>query len=153
MPDGADRWRRVCDVPWEHLLRHEFRTVIWPQLVPFIDAALKVDPLGRYRVQDILDYALCGRLRLWVSYDQDLRSFEMVGATEIVQFPACRVCHVWFVGGRNMKAWLGEILSMIEDYARAQGCDHMTSSGRRGWIRATRGWWREEPSSNLVRSL
>jgi hypothetical protein len=148
MPDGPDRLRRVCDVPWEHLLRNEFHTVIWPQLLPFIDASLATDPLGRYRAQDVLEYLLSGRLRLWVSYDQDSQSFEMAGVTEIIQFPTCRTCHVWFVGGRNMKAWIKEIVSTVKEYARSENCSHMTTAGRRGWIRAA--GWHDEALPNLI---
>ena len=151
MPDGSDRPSRVCDVPWEHLLRQEFYTVIWTPLLPFIEAALELDPLKRYGTQDLLEYLLAGRLRLWVGFDKETSTFEMAGATEIIQYPNCRVCHVWFVGGRNMKAWIKELVSTVDDYARSEFCSHMTTTGRRGWIRAVPGW--REDSLNMIRSI
>lgn len=142
MPDGSDRpqGQRVCDVPWHHLNTPQFYEIIWPQIASFIDAALKRDPLERFSVQDVLQQILNGRLRLWVSYDQQKHEFEMAAVTEVIQWPQCRELKIWLGGGKNLKMWKDEFVNMIEGYARAEGCQYLTGGGRIGWTRVVPGW-------------
>jgi hypothetical protein len=130
MPDGGDfAQQRVCDVPIHHL------PVIWPLVEHFIAAALDLDECERFLPIDIYKLLIEGRGRLWVSWDRQTREFEAAAVTEIIQYPRCRECRVWLVGGRNMRAWSQEFQEMVEGYARGAGCDHMASSGRRGAVR------------------
>jgi hypothetical protein len=140
LPDGSDQRLRVSDVPWSHLVTPQFHDIIWPQIKPFLVAALARDELGRYDIDDLLQEILLGHVRLWVSYDRERHEFEMAVVTQIVRHPQVSECKVWAGGGKNMKSWLGEFTREIEAYARAEGCRYLTGGGRIGWTRAIPGW-------------
>lgn len=140
MPDGIDRLQRVCDVPWSHLVTPLFYDVMWPQIKPFLAAALARDELGRYDIGDLLQEILLGHVRLWVSYDRERHEFEMAVVTQIIRHPQVSECKIWVGGGKNLKKWLNEFMREIEAYARAEDCRYLTGGGRIGWTRVLPGW-------------
>jgi hypothetical protein len=144
VPDGADRRQRVCDVPYAHL------PAIWPRVEHFIAAALDTDECHRYLPTDVYQLLLARRGRLWVSWDRRAQEFDGAAVTEIIQTPRCRECRVWLLGGKNWDRWRIEMRDMIEAYARADGCQYVTGSGSRGWVRAI-GY--QESGVNLVHPL
>lgn len=132
MPDGGDfAHQRVCDVPIHHL------PVIWPLVEHFVAAALDRDECERFLPIDVYKFLAEGRGRLWVSWDRKVREFDAAGVTEIIQYPRCRECRVWLLAGKNMRAWVRELCEMVEAYASFEGCNHLATSGRRGWVKAS----------------
>ena len=90
---------------------------------PWIEAALEYSG-GTHEWQDIVDGVVSGHMQLWPG-----QTFAFV--TEITRYPRRRVCNM-FLGGGD----LGAILAMhghVEQWAKAQGCDALTISGRLGW--------------------
>ncbi len=130
MPDGGDRRQRVCDVPLAHL------RALWPKIEHFVADALATDECGRYWPADVFQLLLAARGRLWVSWDYEAEEFEAAAITEIIQSPRTRECRVWLLAGRDWDRWRIELRDMIEAYARSEGCQYVTGSGSRGWIRA-----------------
>ncbi len=121
--------QRVCDVPIPHIVP------LWLEVAPLLKRPLDRDHAGRFQVEDVLAMLLQGRVRLWVSWNAETKAIEMAAVTEIVQYPRLRELKIWLIGGNNMRAWAKEGLSMIEDFARAQGCSVVSGAMRRGWIR------------------
>lgn len=129
MPDGLEQIPRVCDVPIAHL------GVVWPRIEEFVAKGLNDDGLGRYSAEDVLELLRKGQLKLWVAYDADEQVFDAAMVTDIVQYPQCRECNIWAVGGENMKRWLHEWIATIEAYACTHGCIRLYTVGREGWIK------------------
>lgn len=130
MPDGGDlAVQRVCDVPVAHL------PAIWPSVEHFVAQALALDECKRFLPVDVYQLLLAGKGRLWVSWDRRAKEFEAAGVTEIIQYPRCRECRVWLLSGKNMRAWEREMREMVEAHARAEGCSHLSTSGRIGWTK------------------
>jgi len=99
---------------------------------PWITAALEHSG-GTHAWDDVVQGVLSGHMQLWPGED-----FAFV--TEITRYPRTKVCNM-FLGGGN----LDSILAMhepVESWARAQGCAHLTISGRLGWKRSLQqhGW-------------
>ena len=99
---------------------------------PWIEAALGYSG-GTHTFKDIVDGISSGRLQLWPADNSCL-------VTEIVAYPQKKVLNVFLGGGE-----LEEIAGMHTDviaWAKAQGCEALTVSGRKGWERALKrhGW-------------
>ena len=81
---------------------------------------------GTHLYSDIVRSVLNYEMQLWSSKDSCI-------VTEFVNFPRKRFLHVFLCGGN-----MGEILDMqpaIVEFAKANGCDGLTSAGRPGWER------------------
>jgi hypothetical protein len=58
--------------------------------------------------------------------------------TEVQTFPLLKTVHYWLAAGA-----LDDCLALqqeIDDWARGEGCELATATGRRGWERAAAGW-------------
>ena len=96
----------------------------------------------RYEATDILALLLDGRVRLWVSWDPELKRVEAAIVTEIIDYPRARELLVWLVGSDNMKACAREAYDLLEAFARESGCAVISGRFRRGWIRiGGPGWY------------
>ena len=82
---------------------------------------------------DICEGVLSGHMQLWSNE-------KACAITEIVVYPNKKVFHVFLAGGK-MKQVL-ELHDNSLEWAKAQGCEGMTLSGRKGWTKAlmSRGW-------------
>ena len=115
--------------------RHDHRDRVVSELErcrPWIEAALEYSG-GTHAWDDVVQGVLSGHMQLWPGED-----FAFV--TEITRYPRTKVCNM-FLGGGN----LDSILAMhepVEAWARAQGCEYLTISGRLGWKRSLQqhGW-------------
>lgn len=132
---------RVSTVPIEHL------SFIWPQARVFIEKALALQKVRRFDAADILNLLLEGKVRLWVSWDPDLKRVEAAIVTEILQYPRMRELLVWLVGSNNMKACAREAYDLLEAFARDSGCAVISGRLRRGWIRIGGAGWYETGAS------
>ena len=91
----------------------------------WIEAALRRSG-GTHNFDDVARLVLTGQLQFWPLPNS-------VVLTEIQQFPRLRKLHTFAAGG-NMDEILAHE-SVLEEFARANGCASMTCSGRRGWLR------------------
>ena len=83
--------------------------------------------------KDIVDGVLSGHMQLWAGE-------KGCAVTEIVVYPNKKVLHVFLAGGK-----LQQIEDMHDDavkWGKAQGCEGMTLSGRKGWTKILdkKGW-------------
>ena len=91
-----------------------------------IEAALAYSG-GTHSFDDVKAAIIAGKMQLWAGKDG-------CAVTEIIQYPAKRVLHVFLASGT-----MEQILDMSDSamaWGRAQGCTSMTLSGRKGWERA-----------------
>lgn len=88
---------------------------------------------GTHTFDDIQAEVIAGSMQLWPAPKGCL-------VTQILEFPRRRLLHV-FLGGGNLEQ-LADMHKDVIVWAKAQGCDGATISGRAGWERAFKsiGW-------------
>jgi hypothetical protein len=75
---------------------------------------------------------LSGRALLWLVMRGTAIRAAVV--TELHRTETRKVCTIVACGGADMRDWLA-LLSGIENFARAEGCDAVRVMGRAGWTR------------------
>ena len=107
--------------------KHEIDTV-WDDVKELI-AKTNDDVLNE---EDILEYLKTGYYILWIATEKD--SDTIVGAMtiEYAYYPKYKMCRIATIAGKRMSEWIGD-LYMLENWAKAQGCDYMDMYARRGW--------------------
>lgn len=99
---------------------------VWRRCRPYIEAAL-VRAGGTHGLDDVARLVEQGKAHFWPG-----RRCAVV--TEFYCYPRLKACNFWLLGG-ELKELL-QMLPVIEDWARAQGCTRMLGGGpRRGWER------------------
>lgn len=98
----------------------------------WIEAALEYNG-GCYSFDDVAQGIMEGRMQLWAGPDG-------CAVTEILMYPQRKLLNLFLAGGS-----MEQLLDMEKDaitWAKAQGCDGLSLSGRKGWTRALkeRGW-------------
>lgn len=104
---------------------------VWPSVVGLIRAALKASEsdLTDESIKEKID---AGKSFLWIVWDTSLLA---AGTTEIVKLENGRkLCVISTCGGRDMNSWK-HTLSLIEEYARKEGCEAVRFYGRMGHVR------------------
>lgn len=86
---------------------------------------------------DVVDGVMSGNMQLWSGENG-------CAVTEIVVYPNKKVLHVFLAGGK-----LEQITDMMDsavEWGKAQGCDGMTLSGRKGWVKVLKdyGWEQQQ---------
>ena len=82
---------------------------------------------GTHDLQDVADQIFKGELQLWPARETALVS-------QLIIYPKRKSIHIFLAGGN-----IDEIINMEESvfsWARSQGCDMLTFSGRIGWSRS-----------------
>lgn len=82
---------------------------------------------GTHDLQDVADQIHRGELQLWPANETALVS-------QIITYPKRRAIHIFLAGGN-----IDELINMEESvftWAKMQGCDMLTFSGRLGWSRS-----------------
>lgn len=110
---------------------------------PYLDAALEYTK-GTHSINNIWDGVVKGDFQFWPGEKSAI-------ITEIQLYPNKRVLHVFLAGGD-----LDELLEMeksVEVYAKTIGCNSMSISGRRGWVRIFEndGW--KEVCTTIAKEL
>ena len=112
---------------------------------------------GKFGLYDLISMILSGHMTLWVV----LRGEELIaaGITQILRFPKKVICSLPFVGGGNMKLWLGFEPQLME-WAKTQGASELEGydvragsfmsrwAKRSPWLRTLTGW---EPKYLVIR--
>jgi hypothetical protein len=109
--------------------RHHLDT-FWARVLPWLEA-VEVRADGRETVADLRKWLDGGQLQLWIWLEQDL-SVTGVLITEIIDQPRAKVCRLRVCTGRDPERWMPSV-SVIEAWAKEQGCDGMEPIGRPGW--------------------
>jgi hypothetical protein len=120
----SDGPQLICVAP--HLVE-----MVWPTVEGLIRAALSVSA-SDLTAENIKAKIDAGKSLLWIIWDTSLLA---AGTTEIVKLENGRkLLVIATCGGRAMSTWK-HTLSLIEDYARKEGCDGVRFYGRMGWAR------------------
>lgn len=112
----------------------ENRHAVMPQLKPFIEKMAK-HTLGRQNGADIAIDMMQPTRQLWVLHETD--SLNIVGyiVTRIDEHAQARHLVLVNCGGKRgtLDAVFNQFFGIIEDFARANGCDGIEFLGRPGW--------------------
>lgn len=98
--------------------------------LPHIQRAL--DRGGSYSIHDVLSELRSGAAQLWLAESGD--QVTAICITVLNQHPQSKSCLIWLCGGDEVRTWI-KLLTHIEDWAKAEGCDLITLRGRAGWER------------------
>lgn len=82
---------------------------------------------GTHDLQDVADQIHRGELQLWPANETALVS-------QIITYPKRKAIHIFLAGGN-----IDELINMEQSvftWAKMQGCDLLTFSGRLGWSRS-----------------
>lgn len=102
------------------------------QFKPLIERALKYSG-GTHSFDDVKAGILSGYMQIWPAE-------RGVAVTEIISYPRRKVLNVFLAAGE-----MDQLLDMIDaatDWGRSQGCNAMTMTGRKGWLKilGAQGW-------------
>jgi hypothetical protein len=92
---------------------------------PFIEAALEYSG-GTHTFGDVVAALVSGEMQLWATDSAAV-------VTELQMFPQYRSCNFFLAGGDMNQ--LAHFQRVIGEWAKAQGCQRLTITGRRGWER------------------
>lgn len=101
---------------------------VWPSVSSFIDRAIQHCD-GKYTKENVKQSLLNRDMQLWLAMSEHI---EAVLVTEIISYPAKKVCTFVFLAGEDFQRWSG-LLHQIEQWAKSQGCESIELFGRPGW--------------------
>lgn len=107
------------------LIQAEHIPNYWPNIESRVVAACLYNG-GRYSSEDCLQELLSKQKQLWLANDS-----EGVIITQIIDFPQMRCCSIDICTGENLAEW-GDLVSVIECWARNQECSQMFLIARPG---------------------
>jgi hypothetical protein len=110
------------DLKW---LREHF-----DRCAPWLQDALDRD-IGTFDLEDVWQYVATGKAQLW-----PLKQSVIVTCLEY--FPKKTVLRYWLCGGEKNECI--ESTKSIEKWAREAGATQCIIGGRRGWLRALKGY-------------
>jgi len=82
--------------------------------------------------EDVLEYLNSGHYTLWIATEPDSDNILFAMTIHFAYYPKHKMCRIATIAGERMSEWIGD-LYMLEDWAKAQGCDYMDMYARRGW--------------------
>jgi len=82
--------------------------------------------------EDILKYLKSGHYTLWIATEPDSDNIVAAMTIHYAYYPKYKMCRIATIAGKRMSEWIGD-LYMLENWAKAQGCDYMDMYARRGW--------------------
>jgi hypothetical protein len=107
---------------------------IWPHVRHWIKAAMERADISSFA--QVEADALSGATLLWLATDG--KRIGAVAVTDVQQTDR-KICLIVACGGERMKEWL-HLISGLEEYARAEGCEAMRIIGPRAWARVLEGY-------------
>lgn len=102
----------------------------WPGVAEMIDEAYK--SADEIMPHDMLDQLRSGHRQLWVVWNGEAVVAAVM--TRIIQLRSCRAVQITAAGGTGVELWK-DLITLIEDFARNEGCRKVTIEGRPGWER------------------
>lgn len=106
--------------------------VVWKDVRPWIEDALSYGAsVERLTVDDLYQQLMERDCQLWLGWKDGIVA---VTVTSLVHYPRCLVCRLVIVTGTGYADWKRH-LELLEDWARAQGCQLMEAIARPGWER------------------
>ena len=102
---------------------------IWRRVEPILSRAIQnhTDESPGDVMLDILGE----RIQLW-----QINDYQAVCLTQIHVRPKAKVLWVYYVAGKGMADWLGELVQTLKAFAAYKGCSRLEFNGRLGWEKA-----------------
>lgn len=113
--------------------------IVWPAAAGLLAPAVEFSK-GRYTLEQMWQDLQKQDLALWLVLDGTNPIAAMT--TRILQYPACRVLGMEWIGGERMEEWLPQAQETLASYGRDHDCDQLEGYGRKGWERPLKklGW-------------
>lgn len=102
----------------------------WPGVESMIDGAY--ESADELMPADIVDQMRDGFRQLWVVWDGDIDEVVAAVMTRVVLMRSGRVCQITAAGGDHVNQW-AHLITLIEQYAKAERCSKVMIEGRAGW--------------------
>ncbi len=116
---------------------------IWSSVERFISDAFNKHN-GDETEEDTKKLIELGKAQLWIAHDR--RGIRAAAVTRLATVPnGRRVCFCMACGGQGLAEWLEAGMKEIEKFAKANKCDLVRLSGRRGWREAFKPLGYKEP--------
>ena len=112
--------------------------VVWDEVVPLIEAALKHSE-GEVIPEDLIKPIKVGKMQLWVALSDGVIAAMI---TEIVVYPRKRVLRVITIAGKDghgMSKWYG-FLPLVEGFALSNNCSSLEAWTRKGMAKKLTDW-------------
>ena len=112
--------------------------VVWDEVVPLIDAALKYSE-GELLSDDLVHPIKTGKMQLWVALSEGVIAAMI---TEIITYPRKKVLRVITIAGKDglgMSKWYG-FLPLIEGFALSNNCSSLEAWTRKGMAKKLKDW-------------
>ena len=114
---------------------------VWGVCEPFIQLAANKGQ-AEMTTEDIYKFCKEAKMQLWVIFDEE-DIIQAAATTEIVNYPAKKVCRVVTLGGNNFEEWVN-YLSVIEEWALTKNCKAMETFCRKGFIKKLENYGYQE---------
>ena len=108
----------------------------WPEIKEDIQRACDYSG-NRSSATTYHDFLQKGSKQLWLVKRDD--KITGIVVTELVQFPLLVGCRINICTGKHISEW-GHLYTMIEDFARANGCKQMFLIARPGMEKIVKGY-------------
>jgi hypothetical protein len=109
---------------------------VWPIVQNNIEEAVKT-ARGKYTVEDLHQELKDRDCQLWIYRSPTARG---VFVTQIHSYKRQKVCGIRIATGHNYQEWMDEGMSILEAWAKEQGCDAIELIARPGWSRILKGY-------------
>lgn len=108
---------------------------VWPDLWPIIKPVYDMQADKR----DLLAGLYSRDLQLWGIFSS-VPLAVIVTRLWLVSTsgPTEKHCRIWLVSGVRMTDWFPDFIAKLIAWAKVEGCDCLTASGRPGWARLVR---------------
>jgi len=119
-----------------HVMDAAASMALWPDIEPFVAAALARDPWESTTTQEVAEQLASDDALLLVAVDQG----DILGAAVVQLFNlrTGKVVYVLTTAGDKLDLWVAPMVERLLDLAVIYGADHVTMTGRPGWARALR---------------
>ena len=123
---------------------------VWHICSPFIELAAEK---GREEMtpQNIYEFCKEAKMQLWVIYNEKTDIIAVI-TTEIIEYPAKKVCRIVTLGGSGIDAWL-DYISVIESWAVEKECKAIETFCRKGFIKKLENYGYEQTYVVLGKEL
>lgn len=117
----------VSLVPVEHI------NDVWDSVKQLLAPAVRVTA-GRYMLYDVYVALQQSKMQLWIAFNDDR---EIIGCqvTTITDYPSRRILTSLFTGGKVLRMWRDEMMSVLLRWAEDNECTGIEGCGRKGWIK------------------
>lgn len=105
---------------------------VWKRIEDYAQGAADYT-YGRFTKGDIRSGLKNKPQTLWIAHEGE----EVFGfvVTEFANYPQKKALVMHFTGGVKLELWKDDMLELLQQYARMNGCDMIESFGRQGWAK------------------